>query len=308
MPDAMKTFSIVFVTARDNPKFGWMASVANEIKRRLNYSPPIIVVSRNPIAGVPTHQPKPTIWQGEHRVTKENWWAISNARNTGICLCQTEYICFFDDRCVVAPGYVDALTDAMEGGYAMAGAYQKRINMKAVAASIVNEGQLIGEDSRVEHMVKNNLVNPLPIGADWFFGANCAMPLEWALQVNGYPEIADGVGFEDVLFGLLLFNNGLPMKFDRRALVIQDRTPGQIGPTYIRRDKGRDKGNKEEEKAYKLLRMFQNKACKTAKHVPGWDINLRQIRAEVLAGKPFPAPPAVEFKDFYDNQPIREFE
>src|SRR5689334_7069832 len=46
--------------------------------------------------------PKPTIWQGKYKVTREDWWAASSGRNTGIALCKTKWIAFVDDRCVLA--------------------------------------------------------------------------------------------------------------------------------------------------------------------------------------------------------------
>jgi glycosyltransferase involved in cell wall biosynthesis len=53
--------------------------------------------------------PKPTIWQGQHRVTKVNWWATSNARNTGIVLADHDYIVFCDDRSRLGPRWIDAV-------------------------------------------------------------------------------------------------------------------------------------------------------------------------------------------------------
>lgn len=304
----MRPFSIAIITCRQHPEWEWLTeSLKREFERiKFAYSPPIILVDAIERGGFQT-KPKPTIWQGKYRVTKEDWFANSNARNTALCLCETEWVCFFDDRCVLMPGYLDALSDAMDGNYIMAGAYEKRTAMTVKDGVIENGGIVIGEDGREEHCLKQKLINPLPCGGDWLYGANFAGPLEWFLQVNGYPEIADGMGFEDVLFGLLLQNNGYPIKYDTRAKVIQDRTPELCLPSNRREDKGRGTGPQSEEKAFKLLKMFQNPAQKTALHIPGWPIDLRQIRTDVLARKPFPSPPDIEFKDFYDGQPIKEF-
>src|SRR5437773_1114186 len=69
-------------------------------------------------------RPKPTIWQGLHRLTKEDWWAKSNALNTGICYCKTEWIAFVDDRSILMPGWLDAIQRAIDGNYAVCGTYQ----------------------------------------------------------------------------------------------------------------------------------------------------------------------------------------
>lgn len=317
----MKSFTLAFITGRKQDEWEWLRdSFLREIDRwGLVVSPDVIVV--NPhypyeqplfIGSAPLGEnqvktrPKPNIWQGDYRVTKADWWANSNARNTAICLCKTDWICFFDDRCVLMPGYLDALEAAMDGGYAMAGAYEKRTGMTVENGAIRHGGIITGKDGREEHCQLNKLATPLPCGADWLFGANFALPLEWALECNGVPEIADGLGFEDVLFGCLIFNNGHPIKYDPRAKVVQDRTPELCGPVYRKEDKGRGKGPQEDEKAWKLLKMFKN--SKQAKHTPGFTFDIRRVRKDVLEGKPFPKPPKVEYKDFYDGQPIKEFQ
>lgn len=316
----MKSFTVAFITGRKQDEWEWLRdSFLREIDRwGLVVSPDVIVV--NPhfpyeqplfIGSAPLGEnqvktrPKPNIWQGDYRVTQGQWWANSNARNTAICLCKTEWICFFDDRCVLMPGYLDALEAAMDGGYAMAGAYEKRTGMTVENGAIRHGGIITGKDGREEHCQLNKLPTPLPCGGDWAFGANFALPLEWALECNGYPEIADGLGFEDVLFGLLVVNNGHPIKYDPRAKVVQDRTPELCGPVYRKEDKGRGVGPQEDEKAWKLLKMFKN--GKHAKHTPGFEFDIRNMRWNALGNNPFPKPPNVEYKDFYDGQPIKEF-
>jgi hypothetical protein len=250
--------------------------------------------------------PKPNIWQGQYRVTKEDWWAVSASRNTAICLCETDWICFFDDRCVLMPGYLDALEDAMIGNYIMAGAYEKRHNMTVENGVIRHGGIVTAEDCRERYGLDIKAPIPFDCGGEWLFGANWACPLEWLLECNGVPEIADGQGFEDVLTGLLLANNGHPIKYDLRAKVVQDRTPEFSGPVYRKEDKGRG-GPVKDEKGHKLLAMFNKPEAKQAIHTPGFDFDIRKVRADILAGQAWPVPGLKSYKDWYDGQDISTF-
>jgi hypothetical protein len=193
----------------------------------------------------------------------------------------------------------------MDGNYAMSGAYEKRTGMTVEDGVIRHGGTITAKDGRGEHCQFKKLATPLPCGGDWLFGCNLALPLEWALECNGYPEIADGLGFEDELFGMLIQNNGHTIKYDPRAKVVQDRTLELSGPVYRREDKGRGRGPQVEEKAWQLLAKF--KTAKRALHTPGWDFDIRKVRADVLAGNPWPIPPKHEYYDWYDKQPIKDF-
>jgi hypothetical protein len=231
--------------------------------------------------------PKPTVWQGPYRLTKQDWWAMSNARNTAICLCQTEWLACVDDRLTLGPQWLQAVRDAMAGGYAVCGSYEK------VDAS----GQSLGKDCRIEQLKQSGQFGYHPHNApgQWWYGCSTALPLEWALAVNGYDESCDGSSMEDVIFGMHLANAGYPIKFDPRMHVIEDRTPGQLGPVMKREDKG----NSPNDKSHALLDRLKGRA--SAAHT----INLRQIREDLAKGLPFPMP-AGPFVDWYDGQPLGE--
>ncbi len=53
--------------------------------------------------------PKPTPWQGAHRITTCDWWAKSSAMNTALVLCETDYIAFVDDCCRVGPKWLETV-------------------------------------------------------------------------------------------------------------------------------------------------------------------------------------------------------
>lgn len=306
----MKSLTIAYITAREKPQFEWFFdSLALQMKDALPIS--IIVVDTladdragwtiprgslgrvaiglpNPILHI---KPKPTIWQGKHRITKEDWWAASNARNTAICLCQTEWIAFLDDRCVLMPTWLSAIRTAMKYGYAVCGSYEKRTGMTVENGVIKHGGIVIGEDSRIgldDRAVK--------APGQWFFGCTTALPLEWALAVNGYDETCDGLSMEDVIFGLMLQNNQYPIAYDKRMKIVEDRTPEEIGKPMRREDKGVSPNDK----SHAMLNML----CGSKRAMHQWDLS--EIRKQVLAGGPFPIPTEPKL-DWYDGQPIAEF-
>src|SRR5438309_7276872 len=41
--------------------------------------------------------PKPTVWQGPHRLTNKDFFAPSNARNTALCYATGSHIAYVDD-------------------------------------------------------------------------------------------------------------------------------------------------------------------------------------------------------------------
>lgn len=241
--------------------------------------------------------PKPTVWQGDHKVTKEDWWAASNARNTGLCLAESKWVAFLDDRHVLMPGWLSGIRRAMEEEYVACGQYEKRKSMTVESGVIKNAGVITAEDSRVTALKFNNQpVQFMDAPGNWLFGCSFALPVEWALNVNGLDETCDGCSMEDSIFGLMLQNNGYPIKYDPSMLMVEDRTDEFIG-LGMRRE---DKGVSPNDKSHFMLAMLRDR--KTAMH----PINLREIRKSVMVGNPFPEPWGPE-KDFYDGQLISEF-
>lgn len=295
----MKTLTIVFISARPDPKFEWFLHSLLAQLFDDDIAPRIIVVKpgQEDDLGESGHfstvSPKPTIWQGKHRLTDHDWWAISNARNTGICLAQTEWIAFVDDRCVLGPQWLEAIKDAMVGNYMVCGSYEKRWNMRVENGVITDPGKVNSIDNRIEYCEKNNISNPSPCAGNWTYGCGIAMPLEWALSVGGFEEAMDGIGFEDVIFGLMCQNNSLPIKYDRRMHLIEDRTPGDIG-TAMRRE---DRGASPLDKSHRSLELFGTARNTSNRH------RLLQSRQAVQAGKPWPMLMG-EKEDWWNADPI----
>lgn len=296
------------VTSRFDPKFEWLyRSVLNEtpVAQFILVSLQKWVGNLGGGPGVTVAHPKPNIWQGPHRVTKEDWWAKSNALNTAFALCRTSWMLIVDDRCVLAPGWSRRVKMAADGGYAVAGSYEKRARMEAIDGVITKPGELLAVDSRPGEMEKLKLPHPflMPPNCFWMYGCCYALPLEWALAVNGVDERCDGISAEDTFFCATLHNAGYPMKYDKELMVIQDRTSGERGPDVKREDKGVSPNDK----SHALLDIA--KVTKRAEH-PLWPFDLRQLRLKVLNGlpyQPFPHPPKKEWEDWFDSQPIKDF-
>lgn len=120
-------------------------------------------------------------------------------------------------------------------------------------------------------------------------------------MVNGFPEdICDGLGFEDIAFGILLRNNNLDMRYDSRMRIIEDRTQSEIGGALKR---GGKKGPNTpwDDKDYKILELMGN--AKTS----GNSFNIRELRQRTLKGEPFP-PPTASHLDWFDGSPISDLE
>lgn len=302
----MKSLTIAYVSARAEPKFAWFW----ESLKTQNHSTRVKVIMVDfmckeattgkpdgiPMLFVP---PKPTVWQGAHRLTQEDWWAMSNARNTAVCYCKTDWIAFIDDRSVLMPGWLDAVYEAMNGGYAVCGSYEKVSNLVVRDGVVVSydqqrneRGVLTGVDSRWDQHSK-----PFAVRApgQWFFGGSVAAPLEWMLKINGYDETCDGLSMEDVICGLMLENNGYPICYDPRMKILEDRTPGTQEHKMIRKDKGVSPNDK----SHAMLNMLRG--LKRSMHQ--W--NISDVRSDVLSGKPFPIP-TIPTCDWYDGQKLSE--
>ncbi len=293
----MNPLTIVYATSRRDPKIEWFFdSLSKQVKRGDKID--IVVVDHfaneeghakktmerflkafqmcpGEIPKVTISNPKPTIWQGEHRITKEDWWAKSNALNTGICLCKTDYIAFVDDRCVLAPTWLDAVEEAMRDGYATCGSYEKRHNLKVEQGVVVDPGTDIGGDTRPQDRGVIRM-------RDWY-GSSGVLQLEWCLRVNGFSEdVCDSLGMEDSVFGINLRNNGCAVYYDPRMKIIEDRTPGEIDGALKRTDWGIS----PDDASHAVLEKFKEQ--KTSLN----SFDIRKVRDAVLAGKPFPSPSA----------------
>jgi hypothetical protein len=286
-------FTIGYITAREEPKLDWLIDGLNQQAHSKDEIELIVVdglgrqaqtIGYRPISAVKRlveTRPKPTIWQGPHRITAHDFFANANARNTAIALCSTDYICFLDDRCRLDAGWLDQVRRGeKKRSSVICGPYDK------------HEDHGISVDHRRAREPKGKK----DCKGGWCFGGNFALPLEWALVVNGCEEGCDPVGLEDCVFGHMLENAGYRIDFVVEMSVQQDRR-GFVHPLMFPRQ---DRGQSPNDKSHALRTRFFSK--KHTEFTP----NLRELRAHLARGGQFPTPdPAVDYRDWFDGSLIK---
>lgn len=290
--------SIVYTTARRDPRLDWViddlesqALPGDEIELIVvdALGRPTSEIGFRPVAAVVDlveTAPKPCPWQGAQRVTPVDWWAMSNARNTGIVLCATDYVAFLDDRCHLAPRWLAGLRrGAQERQSVLCGPYDKTEPDGAGGTRLA-----------VDHRFKSHPGGLVDCGGSWLYGCSMALPLAWALEVNGFEEGVDSLSGEDYIFGLMLGNRGRRVDLTPDLMVHQDRSPVEMH--HLRRT---DKGESPRDKSHAALERFGRRD--RTEFTP----DLWAMRADLAAGGRFPdVDPAAPHLDWYDGQPIRE--
>lgn len=300
----MRSLTIIFITARREPMF---QEFVDSIAQQTVTCEDLRVICVDLYAeerdkswlpgGVTIVPPKPSVWYGPHRLTKQQWWGVASFRNAGLCLAQTEWVSVADDRSVLGPQWLESVADAMNGEYAVAGSYEKTHNMVVEFGRIKSyeeprggNGNFTGKDPR-----EQRILSPRIAPGQWFLGCTSALPLEWALNVNGWDETCDSLGLEDCIFGQMLERNGYPIMYDERMKLWEDRTSGKCSVETVRTDKGKS----PHDRSHMLLDITKGK--KRATH----DVDLRDIRARLARGEPWPIP-TTPTHDYYDGQPLSE--
>lgn len=284
--------TVVYITGRKDPQVDWaLEDLGRQIKKKdelhlvvvdtFNRSPAALGIRSERLESVVVTPPKPNIWQGPHRVTSVDWWANSNARNTGIVLCKTDYIAFLDDRCHLGPAWLDTIRHgARKRESVIAGAYEKLENGTIVA----------------DHRLQQCPQGKVNCGGSWLYGCTFALPLDWCLEANGFEEGCDGLSGEDYIFGFMLENNGHRIDFVAPLFVALERSRAQAN-TYVRVDKG----VAPNDKSHAALTRFRDR--KRSEFTP----DLRAMRDQIAQGGGFPIPdPKGDYRDWFDNTPIKE--
>lgn len=242
--------------------------------------------------------PKPTVWQGKHRLTSKDYFAAANARNTAICLAPDGYICFVDDLSVVMPGWFQSVLEATTRDAVTLGVYKKVKELQVesgtgVVTHFVEHSA--GNDHRIA-LVRGN--PPQPCLAQWHFGCSLVAPVEHYLRMGGFAEGCDGMGYEDAVTGSAMARNGTKFLIDTRMMTWESEEGHTAGTPMARLDKGKT----PRDKSHAMIAMYQN-----ARHFDNYfgSEGIRGVRARVLAGEPFPITQCPEH-DWYDSQPLRE--
>jgi hypothetical protein len=74
--------------------------------------------------------PKPSIWRGKYKKTKGTYFDLSGTRNTGMIVCDTEYIVYIDDLSVLMPNWLSYHKNAALHKNILAGSFDKVDNIK----------------------------------------------------------------------------------------------------------------------------------------------------------------------------------
>lgn len=315
--------TIAFFTNRRDPKFEWFfASLKREVKGDLAGITPILIDYHADDEGRKEETqelfrkffpdashlqlihstPKPTIWQGAHRLTKNNYFAASNARNTAFALCRDDFIACIDDLSAMVTGWLPNVRHAQQHRYVALGAYKKVMQMSVDDSGIINfEAFPPGVDSRFARGTSEGIMR---VTGDWLFGCSFALPIDFALRVNGFDEICDGQGAEDYDFGIRLQRAGCKLFYNRNMLTYESEelhsAPGN--ERFIRISKETD---------YKGGRMMSDHVLlnRVRREDRSWTISdrytLRDLRSQVLGGAGFPIP-TEPTTDWRDGKPLNE--
>lgn len=219
--------TIAYISNRITNKFEWFIdSLARQLNGR---QVPIQIVyvdfwkSQHPLFEITEPdfeikhvEPIPSLVQGEHRITSKNYFSASNARNTGLVYAKYNYVMYVDDLSVLMPTWLDAVIEAAQGQYILEGAYRKDNQM------VVEEGLLVSSVVSSEDSRWHRCGGGKQQGYDsWLYGCSVGVPLQTALEMNGWDLLGDTIGYEDSNFGIRAAKYGAQFIYDKRALTVE---------------------------------------------------------------------------------------
>lgn len=308
--------TIAYMTSRLEPMIAWFFDSLHRELGGIYDGVRIVVVDfhaespgrRDAFAKLAHHDfvhvpPKPTVWQGKHRLTSIDYFAAANARNTAVCLAPDGWIVFVDDLSVLLPGWLDCIRRAMHEGYIVCGTYKK------VLALVVENGIAVywrehkaGLDSRWAIGYEDK---PTPLGGGAVYGCSVAMPVNAILEVNGFWEDCDccGLGSEDYICGLMLERRGYRIMYDRRmqTLESEERHHWQ---TPMKRVIEKKEGDSQDA-SWAILNPVVSGKMTCAPNYFGEE-GIAGLRQRVLAGESFPVS-GIPQHNWYTGRPLAEY-
>lgn len=235
------------------------------------------------LEGLVRHIPtSPSVWQGPHRLTKENHFDAAAVRNGAVCYAKDGYFACVDDLSVMLPGWMDGVIEAQKVHYIACGAY-KKVKKLVVERGVVKsfEEHPPGNDHRLNYPTMWKWCD-----GQWMYGCSLAAPVEAILKVNGWPAWdCAGMSYEDSVFGRMLQRNGYLFRYDPRMMTYEsEELHGQGKP--FRRD---DPGVSPNDKSHKLLEIHAS-TTKCRNDFGGGITLLSELRSRILSGGEFPIP------------------
>lgn len=303
--------TICYITSRENPHYDWFAASLRVQMGEDIGKIKLVVVDRH--HGKPAREkvifapegvgrfvhtePKPTVWQGKYRLTKRDYWANSNTRNTAICHAEDGHVLFADDLSVMMPGWYGAVKECVASDYIMIGAYRKVLKLKVVNGMAIDWVDFTpGIDNRLQYVVNGS--PQMSCNGGWLYGNFCA-PVEALLKINGYDEDCDSVSGEDYIAGMMMERAGYRFIYDTRAMTLESEEGHHVEPPALRIDKGKS----PQDKSHAILKMVMG-GRSVAPNYFG-ECGIRDLRRKVLDGEPFPSVSHPD-RDWFDGQPLCE--
>lgn len=243
-------------------------------------------------------EPMPNVWQGTYRLTKQDYFAASIARNTAICHAEDGYIAIVDDLSVLLPGWLTRVKAAQAEGVVFCGAYEKVMGIQVVNGAVTGFRTHPGGMDTRNH--QGFTMEPQPCGGTWFYGASAAFPVEAALEVNGFDDDTASMGSEDYVFGFMLEQTGYKLFYDRRMKTLESEEGHHIGEPMLRIIKPVPKPDA----SHAMLNMVLSGGRKSAPNYFS-EGGIRTLRQRILAGEPFPIFNNPQH-DWRDGQPLSE--
>ena len=305
--------SIAYITSRRDCRIKWFFdSLHNQTEGHYSRIKIIVVdfhadlpgrrnafagLAHSPITHVP---PKPTPWQGKHRLTNSDYFAASNSRNTAVCYAPDGFIAYLDDLSVLLPGWLKGVKRAIHNGYIALGAYRKVLNLD------VSNGRIKryipfepGIDSRTATFTRlaAGSGDPIKVAGSWLFGSNVVMPVRDLLRVNGWDEDCDSMGMEDVVCGMMMERHGSKFFYDLKMMTYEAEELHHTEPPMIRLIKPYPG---EKDSSHAILNWVlhdRNRAPNT--------FNLNDLRNQILEGGTFPTE-VYPKHDWRDGMPLCE--
>lgn len=300
--------SIIYLSNRKECKFEWFAaSFRNQFSETSGEQFEIIFVDfykEERSVGyetlIPTFipfkhvLPLPSLVQGKHKITSKNYFSASCARNAGIVHATGDYIMYVDDLSILAPTWLSGVIESAKTRCVLEGAYRKDKNM-LIENGLLISSEVEGEDSRWKMCGDGRNKGY----ASWLFGCSVGMPLDTALQVNGWDNICDCMGYEDCLMGLQLQKLTNDFVYDKNVLTIESSEHHFLeGNYFIRQDPQTTKENYFEilsrygvySSTYHNLKEYNQShaVMDLTKQLPvgavGNKFSLRELRDKVIAG------------------------
>jgi hypothetical protein len=303
--------TFVYITCRKNPRLEWfLDSLYNQARDISNIQIVIvdfhlqydedrrkyvnnIVKGRFDFVHVP---PKPSPWQGPHRLTKMDCFAASSSRNTGVCYVKHPYIVFVDDLSVMAPGSFSHIVQYAKESKVVAFSYAKVFELAVHNGSITGMREhAAGIDSR--NYIQGSLTH---VSGSQFYGY-ASISLNTLLKVNGYDDISSSHGYEDLDCGIRLEKLGESIYyskdvkfyetedisnevcFHRRDPLLSDEKYTELLKQFnidIRWDpKGR----------FDISHLLVDKLTRNKTWTDGNDYNLAELRKTIQNGGSFPS-------------------